>query len=242
MLPDDIKNQLEQPLDPSVIRQREQAGVKLAYIEAWYAVAKLNEILGHGGWHRETLDVTLLTERSANDKWHVSYRARVRLTITAGDAAIVRDGCGAGHGVGKHLGECHESALKEAESDALKRAASTLGWPLGLALYDSSRAHVGNGEGNGGGKNAGSNGAQQAEKYRFYWPNGDLAHEFPKTKQGFAQALAEMERAVQSEHSLVRYNRQWLEQCAQATDRAPKAAERAQAVLNQLDQPAETTG
>ena len=54
-----------------------------------------------------------------------------------------REGCGAGHGILKDLGEAHESALKEAETDAMKRALMTFGNPFGLALYDKARENVG---------------------------------------------------------------------------------------------------
>ena len=37
------------------------------------------------------------------------------------------------------LGQAHESALKEAETDAMKRALMTFGNPFGLALYDKQQ-------------------------------------------------------------------------------------------------------
>jgi DNA repair and recombination protein RAD52 len=54
----------------------------------------------------------------------------------------VRDGCGAGHGIDRDAGLAHESALKEAETDAMKRAFMTFGNPFGLALYDKEQANV----------------------------------------------------------------------------------------------------
>ncbi len=39
-------------------------------------------------------------------------------------------------------GEAHESAIKEAETDAMKRALSTFGNPFGLALYDKEQQNV----------------------------------------------------------------------------------------------------
>ncbi len=41
------------------------------------------------------------------------------------------------------MGQAHESALKEAETDAMKRAFMTFGNPFGLALYDKTQANVG---------------------------------------------------------------------------------------------------
>ena len=40
------------------------------------------------------------------------------------------------------LGLAHESALKEAETDAMKRALMTFGNPFGLALYDKQQRQV----------------------------------------------------------------------------------------------------
>jgi hypothetical protein len=40
------------------------------------------------------------------------------------------------------LGQAHESAIKEAETDAMKRALVTFGNPFGLALYDKSQRQV----------------------------------------------------------------------------------------------------
>jgi hypothetical protein len=48
------------------------------------------------------------------------------------------------------LGQAHESALKEAETDAMKRALMTFGNPFGLALYDKKQREV-TGEPPGGG-------------------------------------------------------------------------------------------
>ena len=44
--------------------------------------------------------------------------------------------------VGVDLGQAHESALKEAETDAMKRALMTFGNPFGLALYDKAQRQV----------------------------------------------------------------------------------------------------
>jgi hypothetical protein len=54
-----------------------------------------------------------------------------------------REGTGAGGGFGQDMGEAHESAIKEAETDAMKRALMTFGNPFGLALYDKDKQEVG---------------------------------------------------------------------------------------------------
>jgi len=68
----------------------------------------------------------------------------VRVTVTAGGLTpLIREGSGAGHGIDVDLGQAHESALKEAETDAMKRALMTFGNPFGLALYDKAQRQVG---------------------------------------------------------------------------------------------------
>jgi hypothetical protein len=55
---------------------------------------------------------------------------------------LIREGTGAGHGIDVDLGLAHESAIKEAETDAMKRALVTFGNPFGLALYDKQQRQV----------------------------------------------------------------------------------------------------
>ena len=62
---------------------------------------------------------------------------------------MIREGSGAGHGIDMDLGQAHESALKEAETDAMKRALMTFGNPFGLALYDKQQRQVSNSPGQG---------------------------------------------------------------------------------------------
>ena len=68
----------------------------------------------------------------------------MRITITAGNRTLIREGSGAGHGIDADLGLAHESALKESETDATKRALMTFGNPFGLALYDKQQRQVSN--------------------------------------------------------------------------------------------------
>ena len=63
------------------------------------------------------------------------YIARVRVTVQADGATIIREGHGTGEGRGTSPGEVHDIALKAAETDATKRALATFGRPFGLELY-----------------------------------------------------------------------------------------------------------
>ncbi|GAA0235732.1 hypothetical protein LNAOJCKE_0905 [Methylorubrum aminovorans] len=133
---------LKAGLDRKNVRQREQAGRKFSYVEGWHAIAEANRIFGFDAWDRETTELRLLGERQVGERNRVAYMARVRITVRTPDRVIVRDGCGYGSGIDKDIGQAHESALKEAETDAMKRALMTFGNPFGLALYDKDQANV----------------------------------------------------------------------------------------------------
>lgn len=145
---DEQLKHLTAPLHSANVKSRAQAGRNLSYIEAWWAIAEANRIFGFDCWARETVDLIPLGEpRLVDGKWRVGYRAKVRVTVRtfngeSGGAEIVREGCGFGSGIDKDPDQAHESALKEAESDAMKRALMTFGNPFGLALYDKAQTNV----------------------------------------------------------------------------------------------------
>jgi hypothetical protein len=121
----------------------------LSYLEGWQVIAEANRIFGFDGWQRETIDVRCVSERERtigqkqNPGWGVTYTCRVRITVGhAMGAVVIREGTGAGHGIDADLGLAHESAIKEAETDAMKRALMTFGNPFGLALYDKEQREV----------------------------------------------------------------------------------------------------
>lgn len=138
------KKALQAPLDPAVVNKRKQGGTTVDYVEGWWAISEANRIFGFDGWTRETVEMRMVSERERKigrdqrDGWGVTYTAKVRVTALG----VTREGTGSGHGIGVDLGEAHESAVKEAETDAMKRALMTFGNPFGLALYDKSRANV----------------------------------------------------------------------------------------------------
>lgn len=143
-------DELKAKLDRRRVSQRTQAGRSLSYIEGWWAIREANRIFGFDGWQRETTYMQVVAEREAKigqppkqrDGWAVAYIARVRIRVLAGNAWLVREGTGYGSGVDASIGQAHESAVKEAETDAMKRALMTFGNPFGLALYDKTQAEV----------------------------------------------------------------------------------------------------
>ena len=67
------------------------------------------------------------------------YVAKVRITVHADGATIVREGHGSGEGRGTSPGEVHDIALKTAETDATKRALATFGKPFGSSFTERTR-------------------------------------------------------------------------------------------------------
>ncbi len=133
---------LSSKLSAKYVRTRQSAGKTLSYIEGWHAIAEANRIFGYDAWDRQTMTMKCVWEGLWKNRNACSYIARVRVRVRAGDAEICREGCGSGHGSGATPGEAHESAIKEAETDAMKRALTTFGNPFGLALYDKEQQNV----------------------------------------------------------------------------------------------------
>ncbi len=142
---------LAAPLNRDNVQTRSQAGRSLNYLEGWVAIREANRIFGFDGWQRETIELRCVSEsqrpigREQKPGWGVTYIARVRIRLgsqASGAPSLMREGSGAGHGIDVDLGLAHESALKEAETDAMKRALMTFGNPFGLALYDKQQRQV----------------------------------------------------------------------------------------------------
>jgi hypothetical protein len=129
-------------LNEKSVRTRQQQGKTLSYIEGWYAIAEANRVFGFEGWDRETVVAECIWQDVKREPKVCAYAARVRVRVRAGETIVSREGSGVGQGVGATLGEAHESALKEAETDATKRALATFGNLFGLALYDKEQNGV----------------------------------------------------------------------------------------------------
>ncbi len=124
------------------VTTRQANGMTLSYIEGWHAIAEANRIFGFDGWDRQTVTIKCVDDGLSRGRHVCSYIARVRVRVRAGEVEICREGCGSGHGVGPTPGEAHESAIKEAETDAMKLALATFGNLFGLALYDKEQRGV----------------------------------------------------------------------------------------------------
>jgi hypothetical protein len=125
------------------VRTREAHGRTLSYIEGWYAVSEANRIFGFDNWNRETIESRCVMARENRGSFLAVYAARVRVTVQAEGATIIREAHGTGEGRGTSPGDAHDIALKGAETDATKRALATFGRPFGLELYRNGRDAAG---------------------------------------------------------------------------------------------------
>lgn len=147
---------LDAPIDSELVSKRDQAGKTFSYLESWAVLHEMNQIFGHTGWASNIEEIKLvLNETFTNEKdgrtgYRVAYTAQVTVNILSeeGGTKHFHAGCyhtDVGYGDGtsyEHAGKAHESAIKEAVSDASKRAIRHLGGRMGLYLYDKSQKNV----------------------------------------------------------------------------------------------------
>lgn len=141
-----VTKELKKPLSPDVIKPP-APGKYGDYIEGKHAIDEANRIFGFGGWSYEVTRLQMVSEQTVTlkgrdgtpyDQYRVGYLCTVKVSV----GGVTREGAASGSGQGKPeaMADHHESAIKEAETDALKRALRTFGNPFGLALYEKDRA------------------------------------------------------------------------------------------------------
>ncbi len=136
-LPPAVTGALGQPLDPALVSQRKgRAGRTFSYIEGHVAISEANRVFGFGGWGYELVaDVTLrefdnLDPHTGEVKRIRAYSAPVRVTVPG---APPRTDVGF-HAVTEETADGHETALKGAVTDGLKRALRSFGDRFGNGL------------------------------------------------------------------------------------------------------------
>jgi hypothetical protein len=123
-----------------------------AHVQQWDVRRFLIRVFGFGGYDTELLSIDCVREipipsgkdGNGNDKfrWTVVYRVHQRLTVKdiAGNPIASFDGVATGDAQNQPgLGDAHDGAVKEADSQSLKRAAVNLGDAFGLGLYNGGR-------------------------------------------------------------------------------------------------------
>lgn len=143
-----IQQELDASIPKDVVHTRSQAGRDLSYLETWYVIDRLNQVLGQGNWGYQTVKLDKVfegkVEQYSGEVYATSYTAQVSLLATLEqNKTVVFSDVGYGDGTDKkNPGKAHELAVKEAVSDGLKRAAKNLGRSMGLALYDKTQKFV----------------------------------------------------------------------------------------------------
>lgn len=120
-----------------------------SHVQQWDVRRFLIRVFGFGGYDTELKSIECVREieREAGTddygkpkfRYTVVYRVHQRLTIkdVAGNPIAYFDGVATGDARNQpSLGDAHDGAVKEADSQSLKRAAVNLGDAFGLSLYN----------------------------------------------------------------------------------------------------------
>ena len=137
-LPPAVTQKLDQPLDSSLVSQRKgRGGRTFDYLEGHVVIDQANRIFGFGGWGYELAgDVTLRQVETADSqtgevKTSLGYSASVRVTVAG---ALPRTDVGV-HPVTEDNFDGHDTAMKGAVTDGMKRAFRSFGVQFGNSFY-----------------------------------------------------------------------------------------------------------
>ena len=140
-----VTQALSQPLDPALVSQRKgRGGRNFDYLEGHAVIDQANRIFGFGGWGVELVgDVTLRRIESVDAKTgevtvSQAYSAPVRVTVAG---ALPRTDVGF-HPVAEDTADGHDTAIKGAVTDGMKRAFRSFGGQFGNALYGDQQQTV----------------------------------------------------------------------------------------------------
>lgn len=117
----------------------------MSHVEAWDIRAHLNRIFGFARWSADLTDLHMIyeqetTTRAGKPAYKVAYRATVRLAVCSPEegallASYTEAAAGESLMPDFKRADCHDMAIKTAESQAFKRCAVNLGTQFGLSLY-----------------------------------------------------------------------------------------------------------
>ncbi len=133
-----VTNALSQPIDPDLVSQRKgRGGRTFDYLEGHVVIDQANRVFGYGGWGYELVgDVTLRRIETVNSQTgevtvSQGYSAPVRVTVAG---ALPRTDIGV-HPVADDNLDGHDTAMKGAVTDGMKRAFRSFGCQFGNAFY-----------------------------------------------------------------------------------------------------------
>lgn len=117
-----------------------------AHVQQWDVRRFLIRVFGFTGFDTELLEVRCVREiehkpsnPEGKSRWTVVYLVHQRLTVKDVNGEIIGQYEGVATGDAQNqtgLGDAHDGAVKEADSQSLKRAAVNLGDAFGLSLYN----------------------------------------------------------------------------------------------------------
>ena len=139
-----VSQALGQPIDPELVSQRKGRGGRVFdYLEGHAVIDQANRIFGFGGWGYDLVgDVTLrrietVDTNTGEVKVAQGYSAPVRVTVAG---ALPRTDVGV-HPVTEDTFDGHDTAMKGAVTDGMKRAFRSFGVQFGNGFYgDQSQA------------------------------------------------------------------------------------------------------
>ncbi|OAQ57517.1 rad52/22 family double-strand break repair protein domain-containing protein [Purpureocillium lilacinum] len=112
----------------------------LSYLSSSDAIYVANLVFGNDHWSSEVLRQEEDVPHREGEKWAVNAKCRVRVTVNwpSTGQSTFHEGTGYGGGSkgAKTPGDALEMAIKEAETDAFKRALRMFGEALGNCFYD----------------------------------------------------------------------------------------------------------
>ncbi len=137
-LPPAVTQALGQPLDPALASQRKGRGGRVFdYLEGHVVIDQANRIFGYGGWGYELVENVTLRQIETVDpqtgeiKTASVYNAPVRVTVAG---APPRTDTGF-HAVTDETADGHDTAMKGAVTDGMKRAFRSFGVQFGNGFY-----------------------------------------------------------------------------------------------------------
>jgi len=146
----DLTKELKKPLDASRVKTfGSNAGAKkgLSFLEGHDVINELNEVFSFN-WSSQVRGLELVECRTYENRGKQMvqpyYIAKCMIQATIDGELVQHDGIGGGSSSmpESNIAEAHEFAAKNAETDALKRAAVKFGDRFGLALYEKEQTRV----------------------------------------------------------------------------------------------------
>lgn len=138
-LPETSRALLTRPLDPQLIARRKGSkGHVVPYLEGYQVINQANRIFGYGRWGAELVGPVTYRELERVDKKSGEVRT---IGMYAATVRVQVRGCAPRSDVGcafpaDDTNEAHDTAIKAAVTDAMKRAFRQFGEQFGNSLYD----------------------------------------------------------------------------------------------------------